>query len=173
MVTLQTDFGQFSAETPEQATKEAKKAERAAKKAEKEREENRKHADTLARAEGWRVLSRYIEHPDKAPCGWRFYRTGTQYGPSCHSDYSTGKNTGTFSCEGGEAKATWYLDKILGHVWNAAGFTMVVAIQDNYNGKVYLFATAVYNGAMGFAELPIPLEWFPVSRAETESEESD
>lgn len=173
MVTLQTDFGEFCAETPEQAAREAKRAERAARKDEKEREENRKQADILARAEGWRILSRYLEYPNGAPCGWRFYRTGTMYGPRVEHDYQTGKNTAHLECEGGRASATWYLDDILGHVWNGAGFSMVVAIEDYATHQVYLKAVAVYNGVCGFADLPISLAWFPKSKADTEAEETD
>lgn len=150
MVTLTTELGEFVAETPQLAAREAKRAERAAKKAEEERRINRERAELLAAQTAYWM---YREHCGEGKlnsytvCGmnsrefpqtvdesdntriWRRYRIWTQYGDGLLELYQSG--------------AVDLSETLVAVAVTAAGTIRAVFIREN--GAVNCWAVAAHN----------------------------
>ncbi len=154
-VTLQTQYGEFTAETPEQATRDARKAEKLARKADELRRVNREHAELLAlqtaywmyrchNGEDGGLASSYTiastsdkEFPHVVDASddtriWRRYRIWTQYGDGLLELYQSGSIELT--------------ETLIAVAVTHAGTIRAVFVREN--GKVTCWAVAAHNDVL-------------------------
>jgi hypothetical protein len=157
MIKVSSELGEFQGDTLEQATKALRAAERAAKRDEKRRGELYKLAMMRARATGYSILARFASR-DRFPRGWKYYPTGDKHGPreleyTPRGQFMT-RHSVLFDTPDGQAKFDFIGHRVIGHVWNGAGFTIAFFLQDDTTGEVSAHCLGVADDVPAMDSLP-------------------
>jgi hypothetical protein len=158
MVTVTTEYGEFAADSLDEATKVAKQAERAAKREAKRREAALVVARERACAVGYNVYY-WLAEKGKMPCGWTFYDTGNKYGPRVDVPSETPWNSVvTLETEWGTGTVELFTkyNRPIGHVWNGAGFTQLLVLADDSRPEdsPAVYAIGCHDGVLSLQPMP-------------------
>lgn len=158
MITIETEHGRFEADTEKDALRQVRAAKRAAAKQAKVDEQNRQTAYERAAVNGYAILSRLLDQ-GHAPRGWRYCELGSRF---CM--HTTEKFTAfdkmyhevRYETEWGNVTAEHWGHRLVGTVWNGAGFCICAFFQDidHMDWEPTAIAVGVCEDQIAFRELP-------------------
>jgi len=140
MVTLRTDYGEFSANTEAEAAAQARKAKRAAQKKVAEDTANLEIAERFAYQQAYRILDRFGDEQTTPPA-WRYHEAGAPYS-SIRVDVVDDKHF-RLTIAGGATREYWLLQPVAS-VEDGSGNTMAVYFRDGSERETVCYAMGSY-----------------------------
>lgn len=156
MVTLETEHGEFRAETLTDATKAARKAAAQARRAQKRRNQYHDIALTRAKVKAW-WLATFLLEGREFPSGWILHQPGSTFSPSkilpAHHSWDLRVMVET---EDGQAEGSFYRHELIGTVENGSGYTIGLFIADpeRPSDPPEYYAVGVHQGVLAIERFP-------------------